>query len=1159
MSFNVEFSVVILAVTIAIIVTILFLVSTMTSWDIDDNAQLVGNSEDLKAAIQKIRNEKAFVLHLKGGKGELSTHLGRHGSISELMVYTRSKETFLFDMKLLGSEVFEAGMREILQNQPWVKLMYDCKRASDALFHLFNVKLSNVMDVQLLEVLNLEKHISAGENSGSMATKTLRSLKTSCEKFLKDSPFLERTNEIPPPPDHYKTILIMALYDTLKKDENLSLAREASERYTDYFRSYEIMPENKYYDHPFLPQNVIVCDLQTSGTKLVCSGCKKSFLAVHFGEDAVSKTERKCKMCKWIDVENPEVFWVDNVNYDVATAIEKLERKKMITAVLQPFRLERSNPLDIIFIGTEESEVYVFDITALGDHAFDLGLRRILESNDIIKLVFNCPDAADTLNVMHSVCLQNFFDVQILEVMHRKSLIENTDESPDLSIFRTKGFKNCIHKYIATKSKKASPFMKDDECLDRDYYEQIYGGQNVWAERPIREEIMKVWTASTLNIFSLFDSLKEAKDLKFLAAASERYVNHMRSCAILPPSKYLYHPFLPSDVLARTYTSYETGQLCVCCKKNLPSEDFGLLQDNGRLKCKICRIVDQDEPNVLWVDDKFTLMDAIEELKEEKTIAVICQKSTRQARSVPLDTIFIGTDDSKVYVFDVKLLGDAVFEAGLKDILEGSKCVKLMFDCRDSSDTLHKMHNVWLARVLDIQLLEVMFREKSEFKNDSAKTTRLNGLVRSIHTYIKKGCYTLRLDAEEFGDDEELRKQTARENWKAALTANLFSLFYKLVFGIDRDLIFKASQKFVDYLRSYENLPHKKYIYNQFLPMKILNDEVSSDEDEKQRCGGCEKHFVSMELKATKRANSVKMCDVCIEVDKGEPNIVWLDDVGDVAEAARDLQSEEYVSVVCQKHNLARTGPMDVIFIGTNDCTVYVFDITTMGRPAFDSGLRDVLESSTPVKLMFDCRDEADTLHKMHGTWLAHVVDVQLINVLSWRISPRNKMRNRDINSVHLLKGWKTCMRKIPRNSLKCSPNFYSTGNTRDGGRNVWEKRPLEERLVIYWAAGTLNMFTLFETLKTGVDMEMVSEASGRYVDYFRSYDALPVETEYIFHSCLPHNILTEATSLDLQCTGCRKLFAREEFNEDSIRSEIQKCRVCRWIFHNGGEFCKKN
>ena len=134
-----------------------------------------------------------------------------------------------------------------------------------------------------------------------------------------------------------------------------------------------------------------------------------------------------------------------------------------------------------------------------------------------------------------------------------------------------------------------------------------------------------------------------------------------------------------------------------------------------------------------------------------------------------------------MYVFDVKLLGDAVFEAGLKDILEGSKCVKLMFDCRDSSDTLHKMHNVWLARVLDIQLLEVMFREKSEFKNDSAKTTRLNGLVRSIHTYIKKGCYTLRLDAEEFGDDEELRKQTARENWKAALTANLFSLFFLIL------------------------------------------------------------------------------------------------------------------------------------------------------------------------------------------------------------------------------------------------------------------------------------------------------------------------------------------------------------------------------------------
>ena len=142
-------------------------------------------------------------------------------------------------------------------------------------------------------------------------------------------------------------------------------------------------------------------------------------------------------------------------------------------------------------------------------------------------------------------------------------------------------------------------------------------------------------------------------------------------------------------------------------------------------------------------------------------------------------------------------------------------------------------------------------------------------------------------------------------------------------------------------------------------------------------------------------------------------------------------------------------------------------------------------------------------------------------------------------------------MKWIPRQTLKCRPSFYAMGNTKDDGRNVWEQRPLENRLLIYWAAGTLNMFSLYETCKPGIDLEMVSQASERYAHYFRSYEVLPTKTEYIFHSFLPHNILTEIVSFDLECTGCEKLFARVEFNESSIRGKIQKCRVCRKIYMN--------
>ena len=478
-----------------------------------------------------------------------------------------------------------------------------------------------------------------------------------------------------------------------------------------------------------------------------------------------------------------------------------------------------------------------------------------------------------------------------------------------------------------------------------------------------------------------------------------------------------------------------------------------------------------------------------------------------------------------------------------------------MFDCRDISDTLHRVYDVWLTRVLDIQLLEVMYRQRIDAQtteeargsmqsNEVCHITLLNSLLDSIHMYIKRGHFPLKLDPNTLGDDKEFRIQTAKANRKAAETATLFGLYDQLALksGADKDLLFEASQRYVDYIRSYRKLPPKKYMYHTFLPMNIFNDTTASIED-KQACGGCEKQFLSEELR--QGHDGIKKCDVCLEVDQREPNIFLIDYLDGVANAAKEIQKEQFVSIVCQRHNLARSAPMDVMFIGTENCTVYVFDITTLAEAAFDNGLRDVLESERPVKLMFDCRDDSDTLDKMHNTWLAHVIDLQLLNVFQWRINPKNKYRHRDINSVHRLQGWKACMKWVPRYSLKCIPNFYPIGNIKDVGRNVWEQRPLDDRLVTYWGAGALNMFTLYDHLKPGIDLEMVSQASERYANYFRSYVVLPTDTMYIFHSYLPHNILTEAdsSSVYMECSGCEKRFARKEF-----RRNIQKCRVCTLI-----------
>ena len=56
-------------------------------------------------------------------------------------------------MLKLGQVIFSSELGEILEDKSRKKLMFDCRQDSDALWHQFEVKLSEVLDLQLLEVI----------------------------------------------------------------------------------------------------------------------------------------------------------------------------------------------------------------------------------------------------------------------------------------------------------------------------------------------------------------------------------------------------------------------------------------------------------------------------------------------------------------------------------------------------------------------------------------------------------------------------------------------------------------------------------------------------------------------------------------------------------------------------------------------------------------------------------------------------------------------------------------------------------------------------------------------------------------------------------------------------------------------------------------------
>lgn len=60
---------------------------------------------------------------------------------------------------------------------------------------------------------------------------------------------------------------------------------------------------------------------------------------------------------------------------------------------------------------------FLFDTYTLGDATFDNGLRDILESEQIEKVVHNCHIVSDYLHHKHQVAIRGVYDTQVADMM----------------------------------------------------------------------------------------------------------------------------------------------------------------------------------------------------------------------------------------------------------------------------------------------------------------------------------------------------------------------------------------------------------------------------------------------------------------------------------------------------------------------------------------------------------------------------------------------------------------------------------------------------------------------------------------------------------------------------------------------------------------------
>ena len=179
---------------------------------------------------------------------------------------------------------------------------------------------------------------------------------------------------------------------------------------------------------------------------------------------------------------------------------------------------------------------------------------------------------------------------------------------------------------------------------------------------------------------------------------------------------------------------------------------------------------------------------------------------------------------------------------------------------------------------------------------------------------------------------------------------------------------------------------------------------------------------------------------------------------------------------MAQGENLGRNGKLHFVQLGTEDGSVFLFDIFTLGICAFEhGGLRALLEDARVTKLMYDCRHDADALfHLCGGVRVAGAVDLQIafMSALTCK-TPYLPPYDKALKEV------------LPRGAFERLEIVKRAGRAafapdHGGSYTVWAVRPLPPLLFVYASMDLCHMFKVRDKhIRTRADSSDATAADG--------------------------------------------------------------------------------
>ena len=169
-----------------------------------------------------------------------------------------------------------------------------------------------------------------------------------------------------------------------------------------------------------------------------------------------------------------------------------MDNFSLIAIDIEGVNLGREGKITMMQISTSEKMVFCFDILALGNTVFsDEYLGRILKSEKIFKLCYDCRMDADVLKTKFNIPLQSVYDVQVLY-----TFVFQNDKDRYL-----KGLHHALETPGILKTKIARKILQNKKKFKESLRKE---GSAIFLQRPLTEKVLSYCVVDVIYLFKMF-------------------------------------------------------------------------------------------------------------------------------------------------------------------------------------------------------------------------------------------------------------------------------------------------------------------------------------------------------------------------------------------------------------------------------------------------------------------------------------------------------------------------------------------------------------------------------------------------------------------------------------------------------------------------------